>query len=90
MAETEDYSFPKVEGQGFLVSETFSGVHSIHRDYHLLPGDLLQHDEDGSYTKIAPGLAIAHFWLSSEQEAKLKAVRYQAQGLNFHILSDEG
>jgi hypothetical protein len=40
-------------------------------DYPLLPGDVLRKDEDGTWWKVAPGLAIGGFVLSDEDVARL-------------------
>jgi hypothetical protein len=40
-------------------------------DYPLLPGDMIRGDEDGTWWKVAPGLAIGGFVLSENDVASL-------------------
>jgi hypothetical protein len=53
-----------------LVTEKMVGVHPIHTDYPLLPGDVLTRDSDGTYVKHT-GIGIFGFELTPEQEATL-------------------
>jgi hypothetical protein len=39
-------------------------AHSLHPQYPLLPGDVIIQDPDGTWTKHAPGLAMAGLELS--------------------------
>jgi hypothetical protein len=39
-------------------------AHPLHPQYPLLPGDVIVQDPDGSWTKHAPGLAMAGLELS--------------------------
>jgi hypothetical protein len=55
------------------VTERMVGVHPIHTEYPLLPGDVLTLDKDGTYTKHT-GLCVAGFTLSAEQSASLEPV----------------
>jgi hypothetical protein len=55
------------------VTERMVGVHSIHTDYPLLPGDVMRLDSDGTYTKLT-GIAIFGFELSADQAATLTPV----------------
>jgi hypothetical protein len=54
-----------------MVTEEMVGVHPIHMEYPLLPGDVLTLDPDGTYHKHT-GLGIVGFTLSPEQVATLK------------------
>jgi hypothetical protein len=54
-----------------MVTERMVGVHPIHTEYPLLPGDVLTRTPDGTYCKHT-GLGIQGFTLSPEQAAKLK------------------
>lgn len=74
-------------GTGLLVIEEISGAHPIHSSYFLLPGDLLQDDGNGSYTKLFPGLCVVGFELTAEQEAKLKPTEFRVRGLSYEILN---
>jgi hypothetical protein len=55
------------------VTEEMVGVHPIHPEYPLLPGDVLTLDPDGTYTKHT-GLCVLGFTLSPEQVATLKPI----------------
>jgi hypothetical protein len=60
-------------GELLQVKERLVGVHAIHVDYPLLPGDVLTRSEDGTFVKHT-GLCIAGFTLSAEQAARLVPV----------------
>lgn len=75
---------------GFRVTETMDDVHpSLKEKYPLMPGDLLQKDDDGTYFKEAPGIAVGGFVLTAEQEATLEPVQFLRHGLDYQILGDE-
>lgn len=57
------------------------GAHPIHKTYPLLKGDLLHKNEDGTWTKEAPGLTIGGFVLTEEQQKRLKQVNIESHGL---------
>ena len=54
-----------------MVKTEMVGVHPIHTEYPLLPGDVLTLAEDGTYTKHT-GLGICGFELTPEQAATLE------------------
>lgn len=81
--------FREPRGRGFLLTEEISGASETLPGYHLYPGDLLQDDGDGTYTKLSPGLGIMGLQLTLEQQDRLKPVSYWANGLMYH-LSEEG
>lgn len=81
--------FREPRGRGFLLTEEISGASETLPGYHLYPGDLLQDDGDGTYTKLYPGLGIMGLRLTPEQRDRLKPVSYWADGLMYH-LSEEG
>jgi hypothetical protein len=54
----------------WLVTEELEGHHPIHKDYPLLPGDVLVPREDGTYGKLT-GLGIEGFRLTAEQAKTL-------------------
>ena len=62
-------------GQFFLVTEEIEGAHPRHLDYPLLTDDLVQLTRDGTYTKIAPGLAIMGFVLRPDQQVALRPIQ---------------
>lgn len=76
-------------GEGFLLTEEISGASETLPGYHLYPGDLLQDDGDGTYTKLSPGLVIVGLQLTPEQRERLKPISYRSDGLIYH-LSEEG
>lgn len=53
------------------VTQKMVGVHPIHQDYPLLPGDVLMRRPDGTYGKLT-GLGIEGFTLTAEQAAALE------------------
>lgn len=74
--------------KGFLVVADIRGAHPKQTEYPLLEEDLLLKYEDGTFSKVCPGLGIHGFVLTPEQEATLKPVEYKQHGLNYKILSD--
>lgn len=75
---------------GFRVTEEMDDVHPFWKErYPLMPGDLLQKDDDGTFFKEAPGLAVGGFILTPEQEANLEPVKFLRHGLDYQILEDE-
>lgn len=69
--------------EGFLVTTELSDVHPKYPDFPLLPGDLIIKDEEGKFTKLAPGLGIFGFELSPAQEATLKNTAFVRRGLEY-------
>lgn len=65
----------------YEVVEAIKGAHPRHVDYPLLPGDVLYKNEDGTWTKEAPGLTILGFILTEEQEQQLQQVEVERNGL---------
>lgn len=57
----------------FRVLSTLDGRKANMPTYPLLPGDIVIQDEDGTWTKHAPGLAIGGFELTAEDVAELEA-----------------
>lgn len=53
------------------VTQEMIGVHPMHPDYPLLPGDVLMRRPDGTYGKLT-GLGIEGFTLTDEQQATLE------------------
>lgn len=58
------------------VTKRMVGVHPIHTEYPLLPGDVLTREPDGTYMKHT-GIGITGFTLTSEQAARLDPVEGQ-------------
>lgn len=57
----------------FIVTETIEGAH-FSLDYPLLSGDYITEQDDGTFTKFAPGLGIGGFTLTDAQRATLTPV----------------
>lgn len=76
--------------EGFLVTETVNGAHRNPSlaSYPLLPDDIIIQDEDGSWFKECPGVAIGGFILTADQEATLKPVRFVVNGLSYSIVGE--
>lgn len=55
------------------VTERMVGVHPIHTEYPLLPGDVRTLDPDGTYRKHT-GVGIWGFTLSPEQASTLTPI----------------
>lgn len=60
----------------------------LHPGYPLLPGDLLIRNEDDSYTKVAPGIAVGGIRLSDSQSSTLRPARFAVAGLNYYVEHD--
>lgn len=74
---------------GYKVTETIEGAHPRLENYPLLSGDLLVKTSPQIYTKVCPGICVTGFFLTAEQEATLKPVQFEAQGLNYRIVNEE-
>ena len=74
---------------GLLLEEEIIGANQKFPGYHLYPGDLLHEAEDGSFTKVFPGLTIVGLRLTDEQIARLKPVSYREDGLNYHLSEED-
>lgn len=74
---------------GLRVTEEIEGAHPTLKNYPLLPGDLLQKDDDGTFFKEAPGIAVGGFVLTPEQEANLEPVQFLRHGLDYQVLEDK-
>lgn len=84
--ESKAFEFPAQSGgKGYLLTEEISGASETLPGYHLYPGDLLQDNGDGTYTKLSPGLGIMGLRLTPEQRERLKPVSYWADGLTYHL-----
>lgn len=59
--------------QMLKVTQEMVGVHRLHTDYPLLPGDVLVQRDDGTYGKVT-GLGIEGFTLTAEQAATLAPI----------------
>lgn len=59
------------EPQMLKVTQEMVGVHPLHTDYPLLPGDVLVRRPDGTFGKLT-GLGIEGFTLTPEQAATLE------------------
>jgi hypothetical protein len=70
------------------VQETIEGAHSIHLTYLLLPGDLLRKDEDGTFTKEAPGLCVRGFVLTTAQQERLVKRTVIQHGLKYAVVRE--
>lgn len=73
---------------GCLVTEDIVGANPKMPDYVLYKGVLIVQTDDGSWTKLAPGLCLVGLRLTEDQEASLKPVKYESDGLNFHVIGD--
>ena len=71
--------------RGFLLKSRIDNAHPKLKDYYLLPEDLLVKDDDGTYSKVGPGMAVGGFLLTPEQEAELVEVEYAFYGLDFTV-----
>lgn len=71
--------------EGFRVVAEIRGAHPTLPNYPLLPGDLIVRDDDGTWGKEAPGLAVNGFILTPAQEAELEAVRFACHGLSYSV-----
>lgn len=49
------------------VKEIITGVHNIHTEYPLIPGDGLIKRDDGTYAKLFIGVQIEGFNLTDDQ-----------------------
>lgn len=56
---------------GWLVTEMIEGASAMLPKYPLLPGDPITEEDDGTFTKHAPGLGVGGFRLTPEQRATL-------------------
>lgn len=70
--------------KGLVVTTEITGAHPQMDDYPLLPGDLLVAEEDGTYFKECPGMAVGGFRLTPEQAATLRSVEFRVAGLNYY------
>jgi hypothetical protein len=70
---------------GFLVAVPIRNAHRKHSAYPLLEDDLIVKDEDGTYSKLCPGLAVGGFELTEAQELELTPVDFKQHGLDFKI-----
>lgn len=88
--ETKAFEFlTQGGGRGFLLAEEISGASETLPGYHLYPGDLLQDNGDGTYTKLSPGLGIMGLRLTPEQRERLKPVSYWVAGLTYHLSEED-
>lgn len=71
--------------EGFQVTERIDRAQPLLTNYPLLPDDLLVREPGGTWTKEAPGLCVGGFVLTPEQEASLRPVRFQRQGLAYSL-----
>lgn len=74
------------EFDGFLVPDGIDVTHPTIPGYDLLENDLIVKDDNGTWYKIAPGLAVSGFVLTQVQEALLAPVKYRADGLTFELM----
>ena len=65
---------------GLQVTEQIDDAHPVQVDYPLLPGDLITEEDEGTFVKIAPGLAISGFELSDMQRETLHPVTVHTNG----------
>lgn len=68
---------------GLMVKNTIEGAHFRLKNYPLFEGDILVKRTDGTFMKVAPGLAIGGFTLSEEEISELAPVEYSFFGLNY-------
>lgn len=64
-------------------------THPIHTHYELLPCDLLNRSDDGTWAKCAPGLAIGGFVLTARQELDLDRVVVEWDGLSYTFVGGD-
>lgn len=74
--------------KGFLVTTQIDNATKI-ADYPLLNGDLLIESDNGTFTKVCPGLAVCNITLTAEQQATLREVEFESRGLDYRVLSKE-
>lgn len=53
-------------GQQMTPRRELKGVHPLHPEYPLLPGDVLNRRDNGTWGKFGPGLGIEGFVLSND------------------------
>ena len=80
-----EVSKSSTRSSGFLLGIRIDGAHPRLKEYYLLPEDLLVLEDDGTYTKVGPGMAVSGFELTSEQSAELEAVKYRFHGLDYEV-----
>lgn len=85
ITEQTQYSEPPQRAKGFLLTERIEGAQPKNPSYYLLPEDLLVLTDDGTYSKVGPGMAVGGFELTPEQEAELVPVEYFFRGLDYTI-----
>ncbi len=74
---------------GKMVTEDILGAHRNPKmsKYALLKGDILIYDEeDGTYMKECPGVAIGGFILTEEQVASLEDVKFENNHLAYRVI----
>lgn len=74
---------------GYLVTEQINGAHLRMPEYSLCEGDLIVQTNDGTWYKMAPGLAVMGFALTEAQVMSLKPVLYSSDGLSFTVSTEE-
>lgn len=65
----------------YEVTEPIEDAHPLHSKYPLLPGDLLTRDENDTWMKECPGIAVYGFVLTDEQVSKLRPRLIDRHGL---------
>lgn len=68
----------------FEVTQRIDGANDTHPEYPLLPNDLLAREDDGTWTKVCPGLCIMGFVLSIKEIRTLRAREIYRDGLNYY------
>jgi len=75
--------------EGYMVTVRMDDVHpKLGEKYPLLPDDLIIREDEGTWFKECPGLAIGGFVLTEEQEATLKPVKFRNVGLDYKVVDE--
>lgn len=71
---------------GFRVPFEIDNAHPKLPKYKLLEGDILTRQEDGTFMKECPGVAVGGFVLSDEEIDALEDVKFENVGLAYRVI----
>jgi len=74
---------------GYQVTQDIMNAHPKMPKVPLIEDDLLTKDDDGTWRIECPGIMISGFVLTPEQEATLKEVEFEHDGLAYRILKEK-
>lgn len=72
---------------GYITTAETTGFNPA--GWTLHSGTLLVRTEEGSFTKVAPGICIVGFELDEDQVATMRPVKYASNGLDFMISPEQ-